>query len=126
MGPGFQAHHFPVLGAAHGVAAQGAVEAQGRAPLKIPAPALEPGGLVGEDPGGADIDEIAGKGAFQGPVAESAEVGAVADLHGPQVPVAGKILVEAAAAPALDAAVHFVLHEQAQVLVLDRCAWGPG
>ena len=118
VGPALQAHHFPVFGAAHGVAAQGAVEAQGRAPLKIPPPALEPGGLIGEHPGGADIDEIAGKGAFQGPVAKSAEIGAAADLQRPQVPVAGIVLVEAAAAPALDAAVHFVLHEPAQVLVL--------
>ncbi len=42
----------------------------------------------------------------------------LADLHGPEIPVAGKFLVEIAAALAVDAAVHLVLHEVPQVLVL--------
>jgi hypothetical protein len=118
MQPGFQADHFPVFCTAHDVAAQGAMEAERRSPLEMPAPALETGGFIGVHPGGADVDEIAGKGALQGAIAEAAEVGAVADLHGPEVPVAGKLLVEAAAAPALNASVHFMLDKQAQLLVL--------
>ena len=41
----------------------------------------------------------------------------MADLHGPQVAIAGELLVEPAAPPAVDATVHFVLDKASQELV---------
>ena len=108
---------LPIAGAGDQVASEGAVNAKGRPPLKVPAPALETGRLIRVDAGGAEVDEVSGKGTFQRAVLVPTKIGTAGDLHGAQVAVAGKFLIETAAPLAVDAAVHLVLNEDAQVLV---------
>ena len=114
---GLLAHHLPVAHAGRGVAAERAVDAQGGGALIVPAPAEEARGLVGVNPGRADIAQVARKRALQGAARRAAEIGAVAEPQGPQVAITAILLVEARAAVAVDAAVHLVLHQGAQVLV---------
>jgi hypothetical protein len=93
------------------------MKAQGRASFKIPSSAFESSRLIGINPGGTDIDQVSGKGAFQGPALEPAEVLAPPDLQGAKIPVPCKILVEASATKAVDAPIHLVPDKGPQVLI---------
>ena len=89
-----------------------------RGPLKVPPSALEAGGLVGEDARGADIGQVAGKGALQRAVPAASVIDPGGAAQDAQIGAAGKFAVEADAPVAVDAAVHFVLEERPQVLVV--------
>ena len=115
---GLEPDDLAIAGAGDDVASEGAVDAEGGTPLKVPAPAPEAGRLIRVDARRAEIDEISGERAFQGPVFITAEIGTISNLHGAQVAVTGKFLVETAAPPAVDAAVHLVLDEDAEILVM--------
>ncbi len=115
--PGFLTDHLPVPGADRDMAPQGAMKTNGGAALEIPPAAPVPGGLVGVNARGADVDEVAGKGTFQGSRLIAAVVDPAADLHDPQIFVAHELLVIANAPVTLDAPVHFVLYQRSQVLV---------
>src|SRR5579883_2816065 len=102
------------------VAAEAAMHADGGRHLQVPfarVVALEGG--VGEDAGGADLDEVAGELAFEHAIALAAEEDGVAQTEGAEVRAAGVVAIEALAAVALDAAVHFVVDEGAQVLIAE-------
>ena len=90
----------------------------GRLALKIPAPPEVAGGFVGINARRADVDQVAGKGALQHSRGAAAEIDPAADAHHAQIPVSGEFLVVPRAAIALDAAVHFVLDQRSQVLVV--------
>ena len=109
----FQSHDLPVSCTGCGVAAEGTVDANGRGSLVVPAPSFKPGRLIGINSCGTDIDQVASERAFQGAVLIASEVSAVADLHRSQVTITRKVLIESAASPAMDAAVHFVLDKGA-------------
>ena len=101
----------------YGAASQGAMGADRFASLEIPPSAHKPRGFVRVDTRGADIDQVAGKRAFKHPIPPAAEIDAGADAHDPQVRISGVFPVIPGAAVALDAAVHLVLHQGAQVLI---------
>jgi hypothetical protein len=96
------------------------VDAEGRTSLKIPSPAGKSGGLICVDACRTDIDEVSGKRTFQRAVLETTEIGVVGNLHGSQVTVAGKLLIEPAASPTVDTPVHLVLNKDAKVLITIR------
>ena len=75
-------------------------------------------GLVGEDAGGADLHQIAGKLALQGAIFDPAEIDVVVGAIDPEILATGIILVVTDAAIAGDAAVHLVTDEGAQLLIL--------
>src|SRR5439155_6719618 len=108
-----------VAGAGAHRAADRAVRAHRVRDLEVPHPRAVAEQLVGEHPGGAELDQVAGERALERAVLEAAEVDAVAAPGGAEVAPARDLLVEAAAAVAGDAAVHLVLDELAQVLVLE-------
>jgi hypothetical protein len=85
--------------------------------LEIPSPPGKPGRLIRIDTCRAKIDEVSGKGVFQRPILETAEIGVVRNLHGPQVAITGKVLIETTTSPAVDTTIHFVLDKDAQVLI---------
>jgi hypothetical protein len=114
---GFEPNHFTIASTCNDVASEGTVNAEGAGPLKIPSPPGKPGGLIRIDTCRAKIDEVPGKGAFQGPIFETAEIGVVRNLHGPQVAIPGDVLIEPAASPAVNAAIHLMPDKDAQVLI---------
>ena len=93
--------------------------ADARCELHVPLAVVALGvGLVGEHTGGADLGEVAGEFAFEHAVFNATEVHVVVGAEYAEVGAAGVVLVEAHAAVAGDAAVHFVGNERAEVLVL--------
>jgi hypothetical protein len=94
------------------------MDAKRRASLKVPATASEAGRFICINACRTEIDQVARKRAFKRTVAETAEIGVICDLHGPQVAITGKLLIESPASPAVNAAVHLVLDEDAQVLIM--------
>jgi hypothetical protein len=76
-------------------------------------------GLVVEDPGGADLDEVAAELALERAVLLAAEVHLVAQAEDAEVVAAGVVVVQARAAVAGDAAVELVGDEGAEVLVAE-------
>jgi hypothetical protein len=110
-------HYFSVACTGNGVTSERAVDAERRASLKIPPPPGKAGGLIRIDPCRTDINEVSGKGAFQMAVLETTEIGVVGNLHGSQVTIAGKLLIESAAPPAVDTPIHLVLDKDAKVLI---------
>ncbi len=75
-------------------------------------------GLVGEHTGGADLHQVAGEFALQSAILDPAEVDVVMGAVDPEILATGVILVVAHAAIAGDAAVHLVVDEGAQILIL--------
>ena len=118
FGPGLQADHLAVTGVDRDGAAQGAVGANRVSPLEIPVPSLVTRWFVSKNPSGAEIYDVAGKGALQAAVFLAAEISVPPYLQGSQVVAARMVLIKAAAAPAADAAVHFMSHQGAQVLIM--------
>ena len=57
------------------------------------------------------------KGLSRGPSLEPAKIGPVGVLHGPQVAVAGKVLIVSPAAVAVNTTIHLMLDERTQVLI---------
>jgi hypothetical protein len=94
------------------------MDAERRGALKIPSPPGKAGGLIRIDACRTDIDEVPRKGAFQRAVLETTEIGVASNLHGSQVTIAGKLLIEPATSPAVDTTIHFVLDKDAQVLIM--------
>ncbi len=113
----FHPDHFPIPGQRRGVAAQAAVDAEGRGSLEIPAPAFVAGGLVGIDSGGADVDDVSREGAFQRAGFLAAEIDAIGDAGDAQILVAAEFLVIAGTPVALDAPVHLVGDQRAEILI---------
>ena len=109
--------HFPVPRAARGIATQRTMYAKGRSALEVPPPPFEPGRLVGVHACRAEVDEVAGKGAFQGTALGTAKILSSSNLHCPQITVARKVLVKAPAPKAVDAPVHLVLYKGPQILI---------
>ena len=77
-------------------------------------------GFVGEYAGRADFGEVARELTFQRAIFNTAEIDVVIRAENTQVGAAGVIVVIAHAAIASDAAVHLMIDERAQVLVLVR------
>ena len=77
-------------------------------------------GFVGENTGWTDLHQVAAELAFEGAVLMAAEVDLIAQHQRVQIAPAGVVAVEPRAAVALDAAVHLVVDERAQVLVVKR------
>ena len=77
--------------------------------------------LVGENARGADLHQVAAELVFQHAIFVAAKINVVVGGEHVQITPARKITIEAHAAITLDAAVHLVVDERAQVLVLDRC-----
>ncbi|MNE12385.1 hypothetical protein D3C80_1051810 [compost metagenome] len=101
------------------VAADRALLADAGRKLHVPLAVVALGvGLVGEDAGGADLHQVAGELALQGAILDPAEVDVVVGAVDPQILAAGVILVVAHAAIAGDAAVHLVVDEGAEILIL--------
>jgi hypothetical protein len=94
------------------------VDADRRASFKIPPPTHKSSWFVRVNPGWTDVDKITGKRAFQRTITDSAEVSTIPYLHGPQVMVSSKFLVEPAAPPTMNAPVHFMLNQRSQVLII--------
>jgi hypothetical protein len=114
---GFDPNHFTIAGTRNDVASEGAVDAERGTPFKIPPPPGKSRRFIRIDACRTEIDDVPGKGAFQLPILEAAEVGVICNLHGSQVAIAGKLLIETATSPAVDTTIHFVLDKDAQVLV---------
>jgi hypothetical protein len=121
--PSLLSHHLSVAGAGYRVTSQRAMQANGRASLKVPTPCLIPGGLVRVDPGWAYLDKVSGEWTFQCAIAESAEIHSVTDLQGTQVPITRKFLIKSAASETVNTAVHFMLYERAQILIRVSALW---
>ncbi len=75
-------------------------------------------GLVGEDAGGADLHQVAGKFALQSAILDPSEIDVVVGTVDAKILATGIILVVADAAVAGDAAVHLVADEGAEILIL--------
>ena len=101
------------------VAANRAPLADAGGELHVPLAVVALGvGLVGEHAGGADLHQVAGELALQGAIFDSAEVDVVVGAVDPEILAAGVVLVVTDAAIAGDAAVHLVVDEGAQILIL--------
>jgi hypothetical protein len=107
----FESNDLTIAGARDRVASQGTVNAQGGTPLIIPTPALEPGGFIRINAGRAEVDEVSRKGTFQRTIFVPTEICPVTDLHGTEVSITGKFLIEPTTSPAMDATVHFMLDQ---------------
>ena len=104
--------------AGNGVAPQAAVRADRGRGGEVPLPGVVPlQGLVGEDSGGADLDQVPAELTLEGPVLIAAEVHRIVGAEDVQVPPSGKVPVEAHAPVAGDATVHLVINEGTEVLV---------
>ena len=104
------------------VAPQAAVHADGGGGLQVPF-AREVGleGLVGKHPRGADLHQVAAEFALQGAVLKPAEIDLVMAGEDVQILAPGIVMIKPHASVALDAAVHLVVEEGAQILI----AMGP-
>ena len=112
------AAQFAVALAGCDVAANAAAGADRGRGLQIPlAGVVFAEDLVGENPGGANLDEIAAELAFEHALAVAAEIGVVVRRLGGEIGPAGVLAIEAHAAVAGDAAVHLVIDEGAEILV---------
>jgi hypothetical protein len=109
----FEPNDLTIAGARDHVASQGAVNAQAWTPLIVPASPFESRGFIRINAGRAEIDEVSRKRTFQRTIFVPTEICPVTDLHGTEVSVTGKFLIETAAPPAMDAAVHFMLDQNA-------------
>ena len=67
VAPGHGLQQFAVAGGGDGVAAERAVGADRGGEIVVPVAGLEAVGLVGEDAGRADVDQVAGKRGFEWP-----------------------------------------------------------
>ena len=114
---GFLTEDLPIAGTHHRVAPEGAIQADGRRALVVPAPSLEARGLIGENAGGAYIGDVAGVRTLQCSVRLATEIDAISALHDAEVAVAAIFLIEPGTAIALNAAVHLVLDQGAEVLI---------
>ena len=65
-------------------------------------------------------------GLSSGPSVVPAKIDAIGNLHGPEIPVSRKLLIEASAAVAMDAPIHFMLDEYPQVLIAIGPLFLPG
>src|SRR6185369_8543235 len=100
------------------VAADGAVHAYRRRRLQIPLARVVPlECLVVEDAGRADLDEVSRELVLERAVGVAAEVYVVVAAEDVEVAPTGVVAIKAHAAIALDAAVHLVVDERAEVLV---------
>src|SRR5215468_717187 len=111
----------PVALAGVRVAAERAVHANRRSKLLVPfARVMMLQGLVGEYTGGTDFDQVATKLILQNAIFAAAEKDLVPRRERVQIGTARVVAVVAHAAVALDAPVHLVIHQWAQVLVSKR------
>jgi hypothetical protein len=111
------AHHPAVMGVGNRIASKRALVAKRGRSLEVPSSHFEPGGFVGVDACGADIDQVSRKRAFERAVGKPAKIHAVPDLERSKVFVSCILLVEPGTAVAMDAPVHFMLNVRSQVLV---------
>jgi hypothetical protein len=113
----FQPHDFAITGAGNGVTSKGAMDAKGWPALKVPSPPFKTGGFIRVNACGAEVDEISRERTLQRTVLVPAKIGPVGNLHGSQVLVPGELLIEPPAPPAVDAAIHFVLDKDTEILI---------
>ncbi len=107
-------------------ATEAAVRAHGRRRLQVPlarVPCRE--GLVVEDAGRADLDQVATELALESAALGAPEVDPVAQPEDAEVAASRVVVVEARAAVAGDATVELVGHERAEVLVLEGAFEAP-
>ena len=103
------------------VAPESTVDADRRRHLQVPLArvmALER--LVGEDPRGANLDQVAGEFTLEHAVLAAAEIHLVAQRERVQIVLARVFPVVAHAPVALDAAIHLVSDEGPEVLISER------
>ena len=116
----------PVALAGNDIAAGPAMHAYGRRRLEVPlARVVLLQRLVREYARGTDLDQVAAELALEHAVLVAAEVNMVVAGEDIEVPAAGVAPVEPDAAVALDAAVHLVVDEGAEMLVAVRSFFEP-
>jgi hypothetical protein len=93
------------------------VDTNGGRSLKIPTPHFVPGGFIRVDPGWTYIDQVPGKRTLERAVGKTAEIDSISNLHGTQIAVARELLVKPRTPIAVNAAVHLMLDELAQILI---------
>ncbi len=114
----FDAPQFAVALAGADVATHRALLADTGGELHVPLAVVARGvGLVGEHPGGTDLDQIAGEFIFQHAVLDAAEIEVVVRTVDAEVLALRIVAVIAHAAIAGDAAVHLVADERTEFLV---------
>jgi hypothetical protein len=113
----FLPHDLTVTNAGNGMTPKGTVNAKGRASLIVPATPFESRWFIRVNPCWTDVDKVSREGTFQRAFLIPSEVGSVGNLHGSQVAITGKFLVETATSPAMDTPIHLVLDKDAQILV---------
>ncbi len=114
---GADALQLAIPGTRNGIATERAVRADGRRFLQIPVTAFETERPVGKDTGRANIDQVAGKLAFQPARLEAPEKDPVARSQHPEVLAAEIVAVGPHATVALDAAIHLLLDKRPEILV---------
>src|SRR5690606_28829523 len=115
----FYAAKFTVALARAGVAPHRALLAHTGSKLHIPLAVVALGvGFIGEHAGRADLGQVAGKLAFEGAVFDAAEVDIIVRAEDAEVLATGVILVITHAAITGDTAVHLMVDERAEVLIL--------
>jgi hypothetical protein len=113
----FQPNYFPITGAGNGVTSEGTMDAKRGSALKVPSSSFETRRFICINTCRAEVDEISRERTLQRTVFVPSEIGTVTDLHGTEVPVTRKFLIESPASPAMDTAVHFMLDKDAEVLI---------
>src|SRR5215813_13801813 len=104
------------------IASQAAVNADRRRHLHVPLPRVVvlQGGVC-EHSGRADLDQVSGKFIFEDAVPFTAKKHGIAEPKGMKVVAARVLAIKPHASVALDAAVHFMVYERAEVLIAE-CA----
>ena len=104
--------------AGNSVAAESAMHAHRWSGLQVPfAGVMFLQGLVGEDSCGADFHEIAAEFIFQSAILEASEINTIMYAKDVEISATGIIAIESDTSIALDAAVHFMVDERAEVLI---------
>src|SRR6185437_3684241 len=107
--------------AGNGVAAQPAVHTHRRRRLQIPLARIVPlQCLIGKNAGRTNLHEVAAELAFENSVLIAPEVDLIAQHQCIQVPTASIITIKPRAAIALNAAIHLMVNQRAEVLVMKR------
>jgi hypothetical protein len=113
----FQPHYFAITGTGNGVTSEGAMDAKRGPALKVPSASFKTRGFIRVNACRTEVDEISRERTLQRAVLVSTKIGPVGNLHGSQVLVPGELLIEPPAPPAVDAAIHFVLDKDTEILI---------
>ena len=104
-----------------GVAAEAAIHAERGGCLQVPFPSVVPHEcFVIEDPGRADFDEVATELVFQHPIGVPAEIDGIVRAEDVEIAATRVIAIEADATIAGNAAIHLMVDERSEILVVVR------